>query len=117
MPLKNTPSIITRMSLPAFHTTATETSPSVTRLSFQNPDKSHFPIKDISLTNVISDINVDDQTNLTGQVARLKFPNISMTSHCKFKQDTEVYSKLFGKILKRKKVVPQLPLPKTEVQS
>lgn len=105
------------MSLPAFHTTATETSRSVTSLSFQNPDKSHLPIKDISFTNVISDSNVNDQTNLTGQVARLKFPNIPMTSHCKFSHDTEVYSKLFGKILKRKKVVAQLPLPKTEVQS
>lgn len=34
MSLKNTPNIVTKISLPAFHTPATEISPSVTRLSF-----------------------------------------------------------------------------------
>lgn len=72
MSLKNTPHIITKMSLPALHTPATETSPSVTSLSFQNPDKSHFPVKDISLTNVISNISVNDQTTLPGSSSQVK---------------------------------------------
>lgn len=86
MSLKNIPSIVAMMSFPAFHTPATETSPSVTSLSFQRPDKSHFPIKDISLTNVISNINVNDQTNLTGSSGQVKVskylhdqPSSSMT--------------------------------------